>query len=113
MEIQLEFCLKDNPSTKDGPSPAPDVLSENRETDDNSEHGQTVSGDTACCNLYSEGIVDCIRCIEDSKSLIKDWDEEDQEAAREILDRVESHGSQGVMAQKLQVSGTNLSFDHT
>lgn len=100
----MEFRLKDSQTVVDGTSPAPDSLPQNIETNDNSEHGKTVSGNTACCSLYSEDVVDCIRCIEDSLNLIKGWKEEDQKAARKVLNLLESQGSQGITAQKLQVS---------
>lgn len=100
----MEFRLKESQSVKDGTSPAPDYLPQNIETNDNYEHGKTVSGNTACCGLYSEDVVDCVRCIDDSLNLIEGWKEEDQKVAREVLNLLESQGSQGITVQKLKVS---------
>lgn len=74
------------------------------EPDEASDHGTTVLGEPACCKLRSDGVIDCLRCVEDGRAQMNDWSNRDQLIANSIVELVENHEKRGIRVEDLRVS---------
>lgn len=79
---------------------------EGAESGDASGHGASISGERACCKIYSNDVVNCIKCIESAYTHLDDWSDNDKLVASAILRHVEDQTVSGVRIEELKVSVT-------
>ncbi|KAL5495552.1 hypothetical protein ACEPAI_1015 [Sanghuangporus weigelae] len=104
------------------------TMSKNRETplvdedlmenDDVTDHGKAASGDQACCSIRSDGVVDCLKCIEDSRAQLNNWAERDRQIAESMLQLADNSEKRGISIEELKdhmdyVSGAFDSILHS
>ncbi|KAL5535246.1 hypothetical protein ACEPAF_3340 [Sanghuangporus sanghuang] len=65
-------------------------------------HGKAASGDQACCSIRSDGVVDCLRCIEDSRAQLNNWAEWDRRIAESMLQLADSREKRGIPIEELK-----------
>ena len=69
-----------------------------------SEHGATVQGGQACCRKESEGLVDCMGCLEsDSSMFLIGLDPVDADVVNHISMTARHAGAKGVTKEQLLV----------
>ncbi|KAL5534526.1 hypothetical protein ACEPAG_989 [Sanghuangporus baumii] len=89
------------------------TMSENRETqlvdeddlmenDDVIGHGKAASGGQACCSIRSDGVVDCLKCIEDCRVQLNNWAERDRQIAESILQLADGCEKRGISIEELK-----------
>lgn len=81
---------------------------EGMESGDASGHGTSISGERACCKIYSNGVVNCLKCIESAYTQLGDWTDDDKLVASAILQHVEDRTVSGVRIEELKVSITKV-----
>jgi oxalate---CoA ligase len=75
------------------------------EIDAEEEHGKTVDGLIACCKRNSDGLVDCLSCLEEESTVFADsLRTEEQPVALQILEIFRGRGSEGMTRSDLNVS---------
>lgn len=74
------------------------------------QHGKTVEGNTACCKLSSDGVVDCDQCLQvELRSVTSSLTEPKKDIAAIIMEVLHEAGETGVPKRHLLVSD----FTHT
>lgn len=73
------------------------------ETDDADGHGRTVLGKQASCGIQTDGVVDCLKCIEESRPRLNSWSESDRQIAETAVELVDGRGKWGMMIEELRV----------
>lgn len=75
------------------------------DTETSLTHETTTEGQIGCCRKESNGLVDCLRCLDDVLStFLQDLDSIDADLARRILTTVSEATSKGVSKDQLFVS---------
>ncbi|KAI5123716.1 hypothetical protein M0805_000310 [Coniferiporia weirii] len=90
------------------PSISVELLSDNFRTRpevvDPSDHGLSINGDKACCHKLVEGVIDCLKCIEDATAQLSSWSDEDKLIAHSIMEHVENRTTLGIEVDELKAA---------
>lgn len=69
------------------------------------EHGKTAEGNTACCKLSSDGIVDCDQCMRaELHSVTSSLTDHEKDIASSIMEVLHGAGAAGVPKRQFLVS---------
>ncbi|EJD04259.1 uncharacterized protein FOMMEDRAFT_106841 [Fomitiporia mediterranea MF3/22] len=72
------------------------------EIEDTPGHGATVLGEQACCGICSDGVVDCLKCIEDAQTQLNSFSENDKHIAESIVQNVDARSERGITIEELK-----------
>jgi hypothetical protein len=75
---------------------------------DDPRHGQTVSGDKACCRRSSFGVIDCAGCLDDAREQLTSWSDEGRRLGNSIIDLADARGDTGLPLTELLVSSRKI-----
>lgn len=104
LELIVQVKLRDIATSRRDSLAVQNEEPEGLESSDISGHGTCISGERACCKIYSNGVVNCLKCIEAAYTQLSDWSDDDKLVASAILQHVDDRTVSGVRIEDLKVS---------